>query len=400
MRALKNLVAAALAAVVTFAGLAAPPSAQAGSPPPSKLAIASVSATGTDSLTSGTDQLVTLNRALLSFGGYSLATSPSRVLVPTDGAYDIRGVVEFASNATGRRTVKIVSIDATGAVLRTHEVRTMDASANGSTQVVVSTKAYLSSGEILGLVANQTSGGALSTVAGAKLTVTREVQASAGSIVVPGPIALKARMLLAKYQAAQPIGTLTALPTISVGSPAAVSTLSGATASSPNYLATLSSTSTFTASIPAAATSTASSISGVKFTPGGTITGTFAVGQTLSIPGGVAGTVILKDNGDGSFTVSASQTVTSVAIKALGEFMDVTAFTSGAGTLVSGTGVSGGTAATGTQIVTQTTGTPGGVGRYRVSVAQEAASSAMTGSTPNPVFVDRGGRRSGGSGSA
>jgi hypothetical protein len=67
-----------------------------------------------------------------------------------------------------------------------------------------------------------------------------------------------------------------------------------------------------------AATSTASSISGTTLTIGGTITGTFAVGQIISGTGVTSGTTITAlgtgTGGAGTYTVSVSQTVSSVAI--------------------------------------------------------------------------------------
>jgi hypothetical protein len=66
------------------------------------------------------------------------------------------------------------------------------------------------------------------------------------------------------------------------------------------------------------ATSTASSISGTTLTVGGTVTGTFQVGQTLSGTGVTANTTITAlgtgTGGTGTYTVSASQTVSSTAI--------------------------------------------------------------------------------------
>lgn len=68
----------------------------------------------------------------------------------------------------------------------------------------------------------------------------------------------------------------------------------------------------------AIATSTASSISGTTLTVGGTVTGTFQVGQTLSGTGVTANTTITAlgtgTGGAGTYTVSTSQTVSSTAI--------------------------------------------------------------------------------------
>jgi len=67
-----------------------------------------------------------------------------------------------------------------------------------------------------------------------------------------------------------------------------------------------------------AATSTASSISGTTLTIGGTLTGTFFVGQIISGTGVISGTIITAlgsgTGGSGTYTVSSSQTVSSTAI--------------------------------------------------------------------------------------
>jgi hypothetical protein len=67
-----------------------------------------------------------------------------------------------------------------------------------------------------------------------------------------------------------------------------------------------------------AATSTASSISTTTLTVGGTVTGTFAVGQVISGVGVTTGTRITAlgtgTGGAGTYTVSASQTVSSTTI--------------------------------------------------------------------------------------
>ena len=66
------------------------------------------------------------------------------------------------------------------------------------------------------------------------------------------------------------------------------------------------------------ATSTSSSISGTTLTVGGTVTGTFQVGQTISGTGVTAGTTITAlgtgTGGAGTYTVSTSQTVSATAI--------------------------------------------------------------------------------------
>ena len=66
------------------------------------------------------------------------------------------------------------------------------------------------------------------------------------------------------------------------------------------------------------ATGSSSSISGTTLTVGGTVTGTFAVGMVLSGTGVTAGTTITAigtgTGGAGTYTVSASQTVSTTSI--------------------------------------------------------------------------------------
>ena len=65
-------------------------------------------------------------------------------------------------------------------------------------------------------------------------------------------------------------------------------------------------------------TSTSSSITGTTLTVGGTLTGSFAVGQNITGTGVTTGTIITAlgtgTGGAGTYTVSASQTVASTAI--------------------------------------------------------------------------------------
>jgi hypothetical protein len=65
-------------------------------------------------------------------------------------------------------------------------------------------------------------------------------------------------------------------------------------------------------------TSTASSITGTTLTVGGTVAGSFAVGQNITGSGVTSGTIITAlgtgTGGAGTYTVSASQTVASTAI--------------------------------------------------------------------------------------
>ncbi|PZR36504.1 SGNH/GDSL hydrolase family protein [Caulobacter segnis] len=364
--------------------------------------IVSVTATAAQPLATATDTLVSLNKTTINPANLTVSSSPAFVTIPTDGVYAVRGTVSFATNGTGARAAKIVSVNASGAVTKVHKAVTLDASAANPVTISLSATVVLIQGENVGLVVNQTSGGSLNTVAGATLDIERRIEAAAESLVVPGPFATLARALLSKQASAQPIGQMASPPTYSIGAANAVSTLTGAATTAPNVLATLSSTAVVTGSIPAAATSTASTISGYVFTPGGTITGSWAVGQVLSGSGVTAGTLIAKDNGNGTYQVDKSQSVASTAIKALGNVLIVTNMFSGANTLVGGVGLSGNGTTTGTHILAQISTSngdaPGNRGTYLVSIQQDVASGSITASTPNPILVDRGGKRSATSG--
>jgi len=141
-----------------------------------------------------------------------------------------------------------------------------------------------------------------------------------------------------------------------------------------------------------AATSTASSISGTTLTIGGTLTGTFFVGQIISGTGVTSGTTITAlgsgTGGAGTYTVSVSQTVSSTAINgAVGVSLNnpyipgplsVGGNASITGTLsVTGTSTLGGnTAITGT-LSTTGDGTFSGTGQVKLPVGTTAQRSAL-----------------------
>lgn len=148
-------------------------------------------------------------------------------------------------------------------------------------------------------------------------------------------------------------------------------------------------------------TSTASTISGTTLTIGGTVAGTYVVGQTIAGTGVTAGTKITAlgtgTGGAGTYTVSVSQTVASTAINASLSSGTLYLTTSGSslftgaisttnltvssissGSIVAGQYVLG--ASAGTYIVSQTSGNKGGTGVYVVNTSQTAAS--VTGTSP------------------
>lgn len=127
-------------------------------------------------------------------------------------------------------------------------------------------------------------------------------------------------------------------------------------------------------------TSTTITGSGGLLTVGGTVTGTFVPGQTLTGTGVTAGTTILANvsgtGGAGTYGVSVAQTTASTAITASGGTLTVTAVGSGAlyvNDTITGSGVTAGT-----YIASQFSGTTGGVGVYLVSVGQTVASETIT----------------------
>lgn len=124
--------------------------------------------------------------------------------------------------------------------------------------------------------------------------------------------------------------------------------------------------------------STTITASGGWLTVGGTVTGTFAVGQTLSGSGVTAGTTITAlgsgTGGAGTYAVSVSQTTASTTITASGGTLTI-------GGTVTGTFAVGDLIATGasagTVITAAVTGT-GGAGTYLVNNAQTVASTSIT----------------------
>ncbi len=113
----------------------------------------------------------------------------------------------------------------------------------------------------------------------------------------------------------------------------------------------------------------------------GTVTGVLHVGQVLSGTGVTTGTTITAQltgtaGATGNYTVSIPQYTASTTVTATGTILDVTAVTSG--TIGAGDPISGSGITTGTTITGQVSGTPGGIGVYTVSIAQQAASETIT----------------------
>jgi hypothetical protein len=121
------------------------------------------------------------------------------------------------------------------------------------------------------------------------------------------------------------------------------------------------------------------SISGTTLTISAVTTGVLTVGQTITGTGVAAGTQILAlgtgTGGTGTYIVNIAQNVASTTITGSGGTMTVTAVSSG--TLAVGDPISGSGVTAGTFISGFITGT-GGTGTYAVSIGQTASSTAIT----------------------
>jgi hypothetical protein len=179
-------------------------------------------------------------------------------------------------------------------------------------------------------------------------------------------------------------GTTLTVSAVGTGALAPGQTLAGtgvdpATVIVSQLTGTTGSTGTYQVSVSQTVASTTITSSGATLTVGGTVTGVFLVGQTLSGTGVTAGTTITNaisgTGGAGTYAVSIAQTTSSTAITASGGTLTVSAVSSGALALndtISGSGVTAGT-----YISAFITGA-GGTGTYAVSVGQTVASETIT----------------------
>ena len=122
------------------------------------------------------------------------------------------------------------------------------------------------------------------------------------------------------------------------------------------------------------------SIAGTTLTVTAVTTGVLTNGQTISGTNVVAGTQILSQlsgtaGGVGTYQVSVSQTVTSTTITGSGGTMTVTAV--GSGVIGLGDALSGSGITAGTAVTQFLTGN-GGTGTYAVNIGQTAASTTIT----------------------
>jgi hypothetical protein len=179
-------------------------------------------------------------------------------------------------------------------------------------------------------------------------------------------------------------GTTLTVSAVGTGALAPGQTLAGtgvdpATVIVSQLTGTTGSTGTYSLSVSQTVASTTITSSGATLTVGGTVTGVFLVGQTLSGTGVAAGTTITNaisgTGGAGTYAVSIAQTTSSTAITASGGTLTVSAVGSGALALndtISGSGVTAGTYIS--QFITGT----GGTGTYAVSVGQTVSSETIT----------------------
>lgn len=156
------------------------------------------------------------------------------------------------------------------------------------------------------------------------------------------------------------------------------------------------------APLTTSASSTASSIAGTTLTVGGTLTGTFLPGQTVTGSGVTAGSTILAQltgsaGGAGTYQLSQSSTVSSESIAASPTTFATSTASSIAGTTLTVGGTLSGTFAPGQTILgagvtassiilSQLSGTTGGAGTYQLSQSSTVSSEAVT-ANATPVVV-------------
>lgn len=243
--------------------------------------------------------------------------------VKNDGSVTAqRGMKAYADNATGRVSFNATGTPPTGAVVTGAVV------VNSTTAGVIAANSFTAS------------------IAGTVMTVTA---VGTGAVPVGGNVPIS--------------GTNVALGTVITGQ------LTGTAGSTGTYSVSISQT---------AASGTVTTPNHGTLTVAATLSGTFDVGQTL-IGGAAAGTLITGrvtgTGGNGTYTVTPSQTVGSTTITASGGTLTVSTVTSGALALndvFSGTGVTAGT------YVSKFITGAGGTGTYLVSVSAAVSSTTLT----------------------
>lgn len=242
---------------------------------------------------------------------------------------------------------------------------------SGSTTTAIGQTAY----------ANNSTGAVTFGTAGSPPTSASVTGAIAANTTSAGSIALNSVTGSLSVVAGVPTLTVTAVVT---GALAPGQTLSGTGVDPATTIVSQTSGTTggagvYVVSVAQTVASGTITSSGATLTVGGTITGTFLVGQALTGTGVTTGTTITSaisgTGGAGTYAVSIAQTTTSTAITASGGTLTVSAVGSGALALndtISGAGVTAGTYISG--FITGT----GSTGTYAVSVGQTVASETIT----------------------
>ncbi len=178
-------------------------------------------------------------------------------------------------------------------------------------------------------------------------------------------------------------GTTLTVSAVATGVLAAGQTISGSgiaagTTIVAQLTGTAGSTGTYQVSVSQTVGSTSITASGGGLTVSAVVSGTLAVGQTLTGSGVTTGTTITAlgtgTGGTGTYAVNDSQTVGSESITANGGTLTASAVT---GTLAVGDVIAGAGVTLGNHITAAITGT-GGSGTYFVSVGDTVGSEAMT----------------------
>lgn len=122
-------------------------------------------------------------------------------------------------------------------------------------------------------------------------------------------------------------------------------------------------------------------IAGTLMTVSRVVSGTVAVGQTVSGLGVTVGTTITAlgtgSGGTGTYTISNTQTVAGATFTGTGSGTALTA-SAVTGTIAVGDTIAGTGVPNGTTIISQTSGTPGGAGVYETSGATTSSGAAIT----------------------
>jgi hypothetical protein len=119
------------------------------------------------STTSGSAATISWDTEVFDTGDFWLSGDPTRILIPQTGYYEAVTGVQWAANATGYRLVQINHRDSSGASQQAIQTRLMAVTGGSTTSIGANTGAiFCSAGDYLDVTIFQTSGGALTIVAG------------------------------------------------------------------------------------------------------------------------------------------------------------------------------------------------------------------------------------------